>query len=229
MNEDINDIIAQINIIPSKLDDLFGKACPCAQDENETMSSVWNFLHETFNSRLARDLKMDFLKFNVQHEVEDGNTRLDIRIVTDYKNTVFLGDKNVVVIDLKTGKVKLYQLCMYALRNHCPVIIAELLSGDAHLVTYDMASKILVNVPAELEKINELKSLNAVLPGKDCKLCSRSCEERLNDYSPYRVSSTTFIERALKLETNYNKIRDQVQQITESLLEKVKTENLKTV
>ncbi len=228
MDEEIIDI-DKITIVPSEIDDMFGKACPCMQSENETMSSLWNFLHEIFNSRLARDLKMDFLKLNVQHEVEDGNTRLDIRIVTDYKNTVFLGDKNVVVIDLKTGKVKLYQLCIYALRNHCPVIIAELLTGDAHFVTCDMASKILVNVPGELEKINELKNLNAVLPGKDCKLCTRSCEERLNDYSPYKVSSMTFIERALKLETNYNKIKDQVQQITESLLEKVKAENLKTV
>lgn len=221
---DINKNLSQIDIIPSKLDDVLGKACPSAQEGAESISSIWNFLHQTFNARLAQYLKKAFAKFNVQHEVVEGNSRLDIRLVTDYQNKVMVGGKPLAVIDLKTGNVKLYQLCLYSVRNRCPVIIVELLSGDVHLVTTEAASRILAKMPSELEKIKELKSLNVTLPGQDCKFCRNEYRDRIAEYSPYKISSTTFSERALKLEMNYNNTKEKVQEVLESLIENAKVE-----
>jgi len=209
----------RIDIVPSKIDDILQKACPCAGNESEAVSSLWNFLHQVFNARLAQDLKKAFGKFNVQHEVVEGNSRLDIRLVTDYQNKVMVGGKNLVVIDLKTGHIKLYQLCLYAIRNKCPVLIVELLSGDVHIITTEAAGKILMNMPSEIEKIKELKRLNATLPGQDCKFCGRDCKDRITKYSPYKVSSTTLAERATILESNYSNAKVKVQQIIESMIE----------
>ncbi|HEY9245615.1 MAG TPA: hypothetical protein VIO11_02100 [Candidatus Methanoperedens sp.] len=221
-SHDINQNLNHIDIIPSKLDDVLGKACPSAQEGTESISSIWNFLHQTFNARLAQDLKKTFAKFNVQHEVIEGNSRLDIRLVADYQNKVMAGEKPLAVIDLKTGNVKLYQLCLYSVRNKCPVIIVELLSGDVHLVTTEVAGKILANMPSELEKIKELKSLSVTLPGQDCRFCRKECRDRIAEYSPYKISSTTFSERALKLEANYSNVKEKVQEVVESLIEEAK-------
>lgn len=217
---DINtQIISQLNINPSQIDDLIGKACPSAQGGNEPISSMWNFFHGVYNARLAKDLKKTFAGFNIQHEAVDGSCRMDIRLIADYRNKIIVGDKNLVVIDLKTGNIKLYQLCLYALKSRCPVIIVELLSADIHIVTPEAASRILMNMPSELERIKELRSLNATLPGQDCRFCSKQCKERFSKYSPYKVSSTDLAERALKLESNYNIVKEKVQEIIRSIIE----------
>jgi hypothetical protein len=230
MDKDILDInmqrISQIDISPSQVDDLLGKACPCAQGGNEPMSSMWTLLHQIFNARLAKDLKKSFAKINVQHEVVEGNSRLDIRLIAEYQSKVIVGEKNIAVIDLKTGGIKLYQLCLYAVRNQCPAIIVELHSGDVHVITPEAASKILEDMPSELEKTKELRNFSATLPGQDCKFCSRECKDRITKYSPYKVSSTTFEERTLELEANYNGVRDKLQEILRSLILKAKVKAL---
>jgi len=224
--QDISQNISRINIIPSKLDEVLGKACPSSYGSHEEISSMWTFCHQIFNARLAQDLKKTFAKYNVQHEVAEGKSRLDIRLVTDYQNKVSMGGKNLVVLDLKTGKVKLYQLCLYSIRNYCPVIIVELLSGDVHLVTPEIAGKILAKMPDELEKIKELKGYHATLPGQDCRYCVKECKDRIGKYSPYKISTTTFAERMLKLEENYDTVREKVQVLIQSLIEQARAKAL---
>ncbi|VVB96458.1 Uncharacterised protein [uncultured archaeon] len=222
MNKTLADITQDFNrldIVPSKIDDILQKACPCAENGNESISSMYNFMHQVFNARLAQDLKKIFAKLNVQHEVVEGNSRLDIRLLNDYQNRVTVGGKNLVVIDMKTGNVKLYQLCLYSVRNQCPTIIVELLSGDVHLLTPEIACKILTNLPSEIEKITEMKSLKATLPGQDCRFCAKECKDRIAKYTPYKVSSTSFAERALKLETNYNKVKERIQEIIRPMVD----------
>ncbi len=143
-------------------------------------------------------------------------------MVSDYQNKVLLGERNLVIIDLKTGKVKLYQLCVYAVRNNCPVIIVELYSGDVHLLTPEAAAQILSNIPLELEKISKLRSFNATLPGQDCKFCGKECKDRKVEHSPYKVSTTDFEERALQLETNYTFVKEKVQKLIQYLMQQEK-------
>jgi hypothetical protein len=192
-----------LSISPSKIDDILGRACPQAQGSAENASGIWSTFHTIYNAKIARALKKVFAKITVQHEIKDGNGRLDIRLVTGYQNKVEIGMHPVVVIELKTGGLKLFQACEYAIRNKCPVILIELLSGDIHVIKLNAAYEIMAEAKKEMEDIQQIKEYGATIPGQDCKWCIKNCPDRIVPYAPYRPDVYTFQDRACILKNNY--------------------------
>lgn len=201
---------SNLPISPSKIDDILGRACPQVQGSAENVSGIWSTFHTIYNAKIARALKKVFAKIIVQHEVKDGNGRLDIRLVTGYQNKVEIEKHPVAVIELKTGGLKLFQACEYAIRNKCPVILIELLSGDVHVIKLSAAYEIMTEAKKEIEDIQQIKEYGATIPGQDCKWCIRNCPNRIVPYAPYRPDVYTFQDRACILKNNYPRAIEKV-------------------
>jgi hypothetical protein len=192
------------NFFPSEIDNKINKACPFLTENQENISSIWAVMHQIYNARIARDLSREFDdRLRVQHEVKEGNSRLDIRLINKYQNKVLLNGKNLALLDLKTGGVKIYQICVYAIRNNCPAFIIELLTGDVHKIDLVNAKKLIEIAEGELKKIADLKEKDIRIAGQECNWCTRECEERLYEFSKYSVISDMLQKRMLTLENNY--------------------------
>lgn len=190
-------------ISPSKIDDILGRACPQVQGSAENVTGIWSTFHTIYNAKIARALKRVFAKITVEHEIKNGNGRLDIRLVTGYQNKVEIKKQPIAVIELKTGGLKLYQACEYAIRNKCPVLLIELLSGDVHVIKLSAAHEIMAEAKKEMEDIQQIKEYGATIPGQDCKWCVKNCPDRIVPYAPYRPDVYTFQDRACILKNNY--------------------------
>lgn len=200
-------------IVPSKIDDILSKSCPMAESSSDSISSIWTALHQTINSRLAQDLKRKYNNLNIQTEVPNtnGKSRYDIKIETGYQNKLTINNRNLVIIDTKTGAAKLYQSAAYAIQNDCPAIVAEFLSGDVHVIHPFVAQQILESANRELERIEQLKNDQVKISGSDCRFCSKTeCNNRFSPYTPYKVPITEFSIRGLKLEKNYASVKDKI-------------------
>jgi hypothetical protein len=111
--------------------------------------------------------------------------------------------KNFAIIELKIGEIKIYQACAYAVQNKCSAIIIELLTGDVHRIDLIAAKKLIEIAEEELKKREGLREGSLKISGQECKRCARKCNERLHEYSRYRIEPDILQERMLTLESNY--------------------------
>jgi hypothetical protein len=124
----------------------------------------------------------------------------------------------------------LFQVCEYAIRNKCPVILIELLSGDVHVIKLNAAHEIMAEAMKEIELLQEIKDYGVTIPGQDCKMCTKSCPDRIIPYAPYRPGVYTFQDRARVFKNNYPRAMEKlIDELNKIILENESDFKIKTL
>ncbi|KXA99111.1 hypothetical protein AKJ41_05955 [candidate division MSBL1 archaeon SCGC-AAA259O05] len=173
------------NYTPAGLDNKVKYPCPFFESDKEDLSSLYldfhNFAKSLVLSRLEIMLE-DFLA------VDEDDDRLTYQIHLVNGEVVLINEENslpVASVEVKTSKnhVKPVKAAVLTLKEGIPSILAEIHTGNVHVMNGKCADKILDRAKEQLANLTRLEEANRKIPDRHaCIRCS-------NTSCPYWIDS----------------------------------------
>ncbi len=184
---------------PSQLDEFLSIPCPFFVASETAYSSAYRAIHDVVLSRVVSGLKSRFpeLSFRIERTLTDFPARVDCEI-TD-------GDKSLI-LEVKTGSVKIVQPCVYTFLTGFRTIIADVKSGSVISIEYDFAKRVVEEVIKHAGERKELMNREVRIEGEFCSRCVEKCGvKRISrcrgvKLNPYLFSNIQPITEALSRE-----------------------------
>lgn len=175
---------------PSGLDEAVKNACPFFDRCDPELSSVCLEFHELCKNCLLSETQVRLEETQIVGEKNLESGRADGSIYRASVNGEDILVQNgsdpelcLAYVEVKTGStVKILQSAAYSFESKVPVILAEIPTGETHLIDEKTSTELLKMAKKQLERLNTLGERKRRVPGTyRCTECSRkSCPYQRN-------------------------------------------------
>lgn len=207
---------------PARLDEKVKVPCPFFDADKKDLSSVYLDFHN-----FAKSLILSRLQVVLENILAvDGNKEESTYRIRLMRGDVVLVNEEesipVASIDVKTSKnhVKPVKAAILTLKKGVPSILAEIHTGDVHMMNEKCAEKIVEGAKKQLANLTKLEEADWKIPDPHaCKMCSnKSCQYRKNN-EIRQMGKELIEERTDHIDQCPSPIVDDIVKILEEILE----------
>jgi hypothetical protein len=185
----VSDVLTILeNYKPSQLDEIVTIPCPLFEPRNEEITSAYRMLHNMISTRIISRLKNKFPELEFRCEPIVGSIKIDCEISNG---------KSELLLEFKTGSVKIVQPSVYAILSGKKVLVVEVKTGNVISLDISVAEAVVEELLNHMRERNELRNKGLKIRGEFCRRCCCDCEYKGEDYSQ-EYNPLRYVHRILK-------------------------------